>query len=116
MVNIVDHLTIVHTSNQLILVTLKDRRSLPQFDLYRGRHKSHNKVAQWVQIMYEGVLKRFHANYYLYCPIHFIFRFSFFCQSLFIFMYKKSAFCLKITADFFVFGQIDQKTKSEKME
>ena len=48
--------------NLLILVTLKDRRSLPQFDLYRGRHKSHNKVAQCVEIISEGVLKSFQAQ------------------------------------------------------
>ena len=47
--------TIMHISNLLILVTLKDRRSLPQFDLYRGRHKSHNKVAQWAEIISVGV-------------------------------------------------------------
>jgi hypothetical protein len=68
MVNIVDHSTIVHISNLLILVTLKDRRSLPQFDLYRGRHKSHNKVAQWVQILSEGVLKSFNAQFKVIHP------------------------------------------------
>jgi len=61
------------------------------------------------------------------CPVHSIFCFSFFGQSdqkrkksavLFgFFLYRKSAFCLKMTADFFgFFGQSDQKNKKRQME
>ena len=58
------------------------------------------------------------------CPVHSIFRFSFFGQNdqkrknqmccLFIFCIKKIAFCLKVTFDFFVFWSLWPKTKSEK--
>jgi len=59
------------------------------------------------------------------CPVHSIFCFSFFGQSdqkqknqlsfLFIFLYKKSAFCLKMTADFFgVLVKVTKKTKKER--
>ena len=32
------------------------------------------------------------------------------------FLYKKSSFCLKMTADFFAFGHFDQKNKKQKMK
>jgi hypothetical protein len=55
------------------------------------------------------------------------FHFSFFCFMvkvtkkektavlLIYFLYKKSAFCLKMTADFLVFGHFDQKMKNEEL-
>ena len=71
-----------------------------------------------------------------FCPVHSIFRFSFFCSNwpktkksavLFVYLlYKKSALCLKMTADlpnigfipfifrYSFFCQSDQKMKNEK--
>ena len=59
--------------------------------------------------------------HHLFCPVHSIFRFSFFGQSdkkrkksavlLVYFLRKKITFCLKITADFFVFWSLWPKNE-----
>ena len=93
---------------------------------------------QWVEIFFEGAIFHQIFNQFLngqkwyecfICRVHSIFCFSFFGQSdqkpknqlpktkksavLFVyFLYKKSSFCLKMTADFFVFGHFDQKRKN----
>ena len=48
-------------------------------------------------------------------PIYVLLFIPFFPGLFVYFLYKKSAFCLKMSADFFVLGQFDQKTKNEKL-